>query len=178
MTRPADIYLRFLQLAEALPGQRSSPLPLDPLEARILELVARTEQVNERLSGSSSRLSAMTRAAISRVKSSRLRASRSASPASSMASRCPPGRCVMLSSASRCTTRDSSRRSFVPKVCSPPSLMLHHHQSPGTGLTGKKRCFASTAKSMFRPVSPTRRRDEEDGMCGERSQRNGQRRAG
>ncbi|CAN5721434.1 hypothetical protein BH11PSE12_BH11PSE12_29170 [soil metagenome] len=48
-TRPADIYLRFLQLAEAL---RSLPtLPsLDPLEERILALVARAGQDQERLS--------------------------------------------------------------------------------------------------------------------------------
>ncbi|MDH6147179.1 hypothetical protein OKW46_001101 [Paraburkholderia sp. WSM4179] len=50
MTRPADIYLRFLQLTGTSPGQRSSLLPLDPLEARIRELVARTVQANERLS--------------------------------------------------------------------------------------------------------------------------------
>ncbi|VXB48275.1 conserved hypothetical protein [Burkholderia sp. 8Y] len=46
MTRPADIYLRFLQLAEALRG-----LPaLDPLEERILDFVARMSQQKERLS--------------------------------------------------------------------------------------------------------------------------------
>ncbi|MDR5853494.1 winged helix-turn-helix domain-containing protein [Caballeronia sp. LZ062] len=46
MARPADIYLRFLQLAEALRG-----LPaLDPLEERILEFVARMSQKKERLS--------------------------------------------------------------------------------------------------------------------------------
>lgn len=46
-TRPADIYLRFLQLAEALRGLPSLPA-LDPLEERILALIARAEQ--ERLS--------------------------------------------------------------------------------------------------------------------------------
>ncbi|MDR3742686.1 MAG: hypothetical protein P4L40_27020 [Terracidiphilus sp.] len=50
MTRPADIYLRFLQLAEALPGERSSLQPLDPLEERILMRVVRTAQDDERLS--------------------------------------------------------------------------------------------------------------------------------
>jgi DNA-binding MarR family transcriptional regulator len=49
MTRPADIYLRFLQLAEALRGLPSLP-SLDPLEERILELVARAGQKKERLS--------------------------------------------------------------------------------------------------------------------------------
>src|SRR3546814_20295959 len=45
-TRPADIYLRFLSLAEALCG-----LPtLDPLEERILSLVARKVQEASRLS--------------------------------------------------------------------------------------------------------------------------------
>jgi hypothetical protein len=48
-TRPADIYLRFLQLAEALRGLPSLPA-LDPLEERILALVARARQDNERLS--------------------------------------------------------------------------------------------------------------------------------
>jgi DNA-binding MarR family transcriptional regulator len=47
--RPADIYLRFLQLAEALRGLPSLP-ELDPLEERILALVARARQDNERLS--------------------------------------------------------------------------------------------------------------------------------
>jgi len=50
MTRPADTYMRFLQLTEALPGERSSLLPLDPLEERILMRVARTAQDDERLS--------------------------------------------------------------------------------------------------------------------------------
>jgi len=48
-SRPADIYLRFLQLAETLRGLPSLP-SLDPLEERILELVARTRQTQERLS--------------------------------------------------------------------------------------------------------------------------------
>lgn len=47
--RPADIYLRFLQLAEALRGLPSLPV-LDPLEERILALVARSGQQQERLS--------------------------------------------------------------------------------------------------------------------------------
>lgn len=49
MTRPADIYLRFLQLTEALRGLPSLPA-LDPLEERILALVARASQSRERLS--------------------------------------------------------------------------------------------------------------------------------
>lgn len=49
MTRPADIYLRFLQLAEALRGLPALP-PLDPLEERILALVARTMQSGGHLS--------------------------------------------------------------------------------------------------------------------------------
>ncbi|MFA9218106.1 MAG: hypothetical protein ACEQSK_13525 [Sphingomonadaceae bacterium] len=47
--RPADIYLRFLQLAEALRGLPSLP-PLDPLEERILAIVARAGQEQQRLS--------------------------------------------------------------------------------------------------------------------------------
>ncbi len=47
-TRPADIYLRFLQLAEAVRGLPSLPA-LDPLEERILALVAKVK-VDERLS--------------------------------------------------------------------------------------------------------------------------------
>lgn len=47
--RPADIYLRFLQLAEALRGLPSLPA-LDPLEERILGIVARAGQEHERLS--------------------------------------------------------------------------------------------------------------------------------
>jgi DNA-binding MarR family transcriptional regulator len=49
MTRPADIYLRFLQLTEALRGLPSLPA-LDPLEEKILEFVARMTQKDERLS--------------------------------------------------------------------------------------------------------------------------------
>lgn len=49
MTRPADIYLRFLQLAEALRGLPALPA-LDPLEERILALVARAGRDAERLS--------------------------------------------------------------------------------------------------------------------------------
>ena len=49
MTRPADIYLRFLQLAEALRGLPSLP-SLDPLEERILEFIARAMQTKDRLS--------------------------------------------------------------------------------------------------------------------------------
>lgn len=45
----ADIYLRFLQLTEAIRGLPSLP-PLDPLEERILEGVARAGRVGERLS--------------------------------------------------------------------------------------------------------------------------------
>jgi DNA-binding MarR family transcriptional regulator len=48
-TRPADIYLRFLQLTEAVRGLPSLP-PLDPLEERMLALVARAGQGEERLS--------------------------------------------------------------------------------------------------------------------------------
>jgi hypothetical protein len=48
-TRPADIYLRFLNLAEALRGLPSLP-PLDPLEERILGLIARASRNAERLS--------------------------------------------------------------------------------------------------------------------------------
>ena len=47
--RPADIYLRFLQLAEALRGLPSLPT-LDPLEERILGIVARAGQDKARLS--------------------------------------------------------------------------------------------------------------------------------
>lgn len=48
-TRPADIYLRFLQLSEAIRGLPSLPA-LDPLEERILALVARAAPKDERLS--------------------------------------------------------------------------------------------------------------------------------
>jgi len=47
--RPADIYLRFLQLADALRGLPSLP-PLDPLEERILAIVAKASREEERLS--------------------------------------------------------------------------------------------------------------------------------
>lgn len=47
--RPADVYLRFLQLAEAIRGLPALP-PLDPLEERILAFVARAGQKEERLS--------------------------------------------------------------------------------------------------------------------------------
>jgi DNA-binding MarR family transcriptional regulator len=49
MARPADVYLRFLQLSEALRGLPSLP-SLDPLEGRILEFVARAAQSRDRLS--------------------------------------------------------------------------------------------------------------------------------
>src|ERR1700752_3233788 len=49
MTRPADIYLRFLQLTEALRGLPTLAA-LDPLEERILEFVARATQPKNRLS--------------------------------------------------------------------------------------------------------------------------------
>lgn len=48
-TRPADIYLRFLSLADAVRGLPSLP-SLDPLEERILALVARKAQEPSRLS--------------------------------------------------------------------------------------------------------------------------------
>lgn len=48
-SRPADAYLRFLQLSEAIRGLPSLP-PLDPLEERILAWVARAAQQGERLS--------------------------------------------------------------------------------------------------------------------------------
>lgn len=48
-SRPADIYLRFLRLAEAVRGLPSLPA-LDPLEERILTLVARAMQEAGRLS--------------------------------------------------------------------------------------------------------------------------------
>ncbi|WP_342116694.1 winged helix-turn-helix domain-containing protein [Pseudoduganella sp. OTU4001] len=47
--RPADIYLRFLQLAEALRGLPALPA-LDPLEERILGIIARTGGSEQRLS--------------------------------------------------------------------------------------------------------------------------------
>lgn len=48
-TRPADIYLRFLQLSDALRGLPALPA-LDPLEERILALVARAGKDQARLS--------------------------------------------------------------------------------------------------------------------------------
>ena len=47
--RPADVYLRFLQLTETVRGMPALP-PLEPLEERILELVAYARQKKERLS--------------------------------------------------------------------------------------------------------------------------------
>lgn len=47
--RPADIYVRFLQLTEALRGLPALPA-LDPLEERILALIARAGQEQTRLS--------------------------------------------------------------------------------------------------------------------------------
>jgi DNA-binding MarR family transcriptional regulator len=44
----ADVYLRFLQLAEAIRGLPALPA-LDPLEERILSWIARNEQRGERL---------------------------------------------------------------------------------------------------------------------------------
>lgn len=44
----ADIYLRFLQLAEAIRGLPSLP-PLDPLEERILSWIARAVRKGDRL---------------------------------------------------------------------------------------------------------------------------------
>ncbi len=45
----ADIYLRFLQLCEEAKAPRTLP-PLDPLEERILGLVARARREQQRLS--------------------------------------------------------------------------------------------------------------------------------
>ena len=45
----ADVYLRFLQLSQAIRGLPSLP-PLDPLEERILLWIARAGQQEERLS--------------------------------------------------------------------------------------------------------------------------------
>ncbi|WP_194723859.1 winged helix-turn-helix domain-containing protein [Noviherbaspirillum malthae] len=49
LNRPADLYLRFLELADAIRGLPSLP-PLDPLEERILTWIARISQQDERLS--------------------------------------------------------------------------------------------------------------------------------
>ena len=46
--KSSDVYLRFLQLAEAIRGLPSLP-SLDPLEERILALVARAGEQEERL---------------------------------------------------------------------------------------------------------------------------------
>ena len=45
----AEVYLRFLQLSEAIRGLPALP-PLDPLEERILAWVARATRAGERLS--------------------------------------------------------------------------------------------------------------------------------
>ena len=45
----ADVYLRFLQLSDAIRGLPALP-PLDPLEERILAWVARATRAGERLS--------------------------------------------------------------------------------------------------------------------------------
>lgn len=45
----ADVYLRFLQLTEAIRGLPALP-PLDPLEERILSWIARAMRAGERLS--------------------------------------------------------------------------------------------------------------------------------
>lgn len=46
--RHSDVYLRFLHLADAIRGLPSLP-PLDPLEERILALIARAGEQEERL---------------------------------------------------------------------------------------------------------------------------------
>ena len=48
-SRRAEVYLRFLQLAEAIRGLPTLP-PLDPLEERILGCIAREGRTGERLS--------------------------------------------------------------------------------------------------------------------------------
>ena len=48
-SRPADTYLRFLQLAETVRDLPSLP-PLDPLEERILTIIANARQNEARLS--------------------------------------------------------------------------------------------------------------------------------
>jgi DNA-binding MarR family transcriptional regulator len=47
--RPADLYFRFLQLKETFRGQSTLPT-LEPLEGRILELIAYASYKKERLS--------------------------------------------------------------------------------------------------------------------------------
>ncbi len=49
MSRPADIYLRFLRLAESIKGLPTLQA-LDPLEERILALIATTDDAKQRLS--------------------------------------------------------------------------------------------------------------------------------
>lgn len=49
MNRPADIYIRFLRLAEALNGLPSLP-SLDPLEERILTFIALASREDRSLS--------------------------------------------------------------------------------------------------------------------------------
>jgi len=46
--RKRDVYLRFLQIAEAIRGLPGLP-PLDPLEERILTFIAATNQASQRL---------------------------------------------------------------------------------------------------------------------------------
>ena len=46
--RSSDVYLRFLQLADAIRGLPSLP-PLDPLEEKILAVIARAGTEHERL---------------------------------------------------------------------------------------------------------------------------------
>lgn len=46
--RPSDVYLRFLQLAQAIRGLPSLS-PLDPLEERMLAFIARAGEQEERL---------------------------------------------------------------------------------------------------------------------------------
>lgn len=48
LKKSSDVYLRFLQLADAIRGLPSLP-PLDPLEERILALIARAGEQEERL---------------------------------------------------------------------------------------------------------------------------------
>lgn len=47
--RSADIYIRFLQLAEVVRNMQTLPA-LEPLEVRILEIIALARQTHERLS--------------------------------------------------------------------------------------------------------------------------------